>query len=141
MFDIHNSIHVIVFNCSFLHNRGTGVIQEPYRGNTGALSITYNNISSSASNPHITVTSCNFTNNSALATVNFRSSNQVLRSGVLTGRGGEMAVFVQENHFNITVYVHGVLLDIIQLVPMVDQFTFCLKDMAVIMERLIHVVF
>ena len=107
MFDIHNSIHVIVFNCSFLHNRGTGVIQEPYRGNTGALSITYNNISSSASNPHITVTSCNFTNNSALATVNFRSSNQASQSGVLTGRGGAMAVFVQENHFNITVYVRG----------------------------------
>ena len=96
-----------MFNCSFLHNRGTGVIQEPYRGNTGALSITYNNLSLSASNPNITVTSCNFTNNSALATVNFRLSNQIFHSGVLTGRGGAMAVFVQENHFNITVYVHG----------------------------------
>ena len=94
VFDIHNSIDVTVFNCSFLHNGGTGVIQEPYRGNIGALSITYNNISSSASNPHITVTSCNFTNNSALARVNFRSPNQVVRSGVLTGKGGAMAVFV-----------------------------------------------
>ena len=107
VFDIHNSINVTVLNCSFLHNRGTGVIQEPYRGNTGSLSITYNNMSSSASNPNITVTLCNFTNNSALATVNFRSTNHVVRSGVLTGRGGAMAICVNENHFNITAYVSG----------------------------------
>ena len=106
VFDIHNSIHVTVFNCSFLHNRGTGVIQEPFRGNTGALSITYNNLSSPASNPNITVTSCSFTNNSALASVNFRSTNNIAGSGVLTGRGGAMAVFVNENNFNITAYVH-----------------------------------
>ena len=106
VFDIHNSIHVTVFNCSFLHNRGTGVIQEPFRGNTGALSITYNNMSLSASNPNITVTSCNFTNNSALDTVN-RSSDQVFSSYIFTGRGGAMAVFVHENHSNITTYVRG----------------------------------
>ena len=74
VFDIHNSIHITVFNCSFLHDRGTGVIQKLFRGNTGALSITYNNLSSSASNPNITVTLCNFINNYALATVNFRST-------------------------------------------------------------------
>ena len=107
VFDIHNSLHIIVFNCSFLHNRGTGVIQEPFRGNTGALSITYYNMSSSASNPNITVTLCNFINNSALATVNFRSPNQFLRSGVLTGRGGAIGVFVKENRFNITSYVRS----------------------------------
>ena len=73
MLDIHNSIHVIVFNCSFLHNCGTRVIQEPYCGNTGALSTTYN-LSSSASNHNITVTSYNFINNSALATVSFRAT-------------------------------------------------------------------
>lgn len=95
-----------VFNCSFFHNRGTGVIQEPYRGNTGALAITYNLMSSFASNPNITVTSCNFINNSALATVNFRSSNQVFGSGIFTGRGGAMAVFVREHYFNITAYVY-----------------------------------
>ena len=87
VFDIHNSLHVIVFNCSFLHNRGTGVIQEPFYGNTGALSITYYNMSSSASNPNNTVTLCNFTNNSALATVNYRSTSQIAHIGVLTGRG------------------------------------------------------
>ena len=107
VFDIHNSIDVTVFNCSFLHNRGTGVIQEPFRGNTGALSITYNNMSSPASNPNITITSCNFTNNSALDMLNFRSSSQVFSSGIFTGRGGAMAVFVQENYFNITTYVYG----------------------------------
>ena len=107
VFDIHNSIHVTVFNCLFLHNSGTGVIHEPFRGNTGALSITYNKMSSPASNPNITVTSCNFTNNSALATVYFKSTNQVASSGVLTGRGGAMAVFVTENHFNVTACVHG----------------------------------
>ena len=107
VFDIHNSLRVIVFNCLFLHNRGTGVIQEPYRGNTGALSITYYNMSSSASNPNNTVTLCNFINNSALATVNYRLTSQVGHRGVLTGRGGAMGVFVKKNHFNITAYIHS----------------------------------
>ena len=52
-------------------------------------------MSSPASNPNITVTSCNFTNNSALDTVN-RTSDQVFSSYIFTGRGGAMAVFVQE---------------------------------------------
>ena len=107
MFDIHNCIDVNVQNCTFTHNYGTGIINEPFRGNTGALAITYNYLGSSASNPNVSVTGSVFINNSAIATTNFLTADQVFESGVLTGRGGGMAIFVRENHFNISAVVSG----------------------------------
>ena len=89
----------------FLNNIGTGITQKPYRGNTGALSITYNHVEpgSIPGDPVITVNSCFFINNSATAETSFKSANQVFGKGILTGRGGAMAVFVRENNYNITV--------------------------------------
>ena len=107
VFDIHNCIEVNVKNCTFTHNYGTGIINEPFRGNTGALAITYNYLGSSASNPNVSVTGSVFINNSAVAITNFRTSDEVFESGVLTNRGGGMAIFVREDHFNVSALVSG----------------------------------
>ena len=107
VFDIHNSHYVRVHKCSFTDNYGSGIINEPYRGNTGALSITYNNTESSATNPFVIVSDTNFTNNSADPTDNFLTINQIISSGVHVGSGGGMAVFVREYNFDITATIKG----------------------------------
>ena len=104
VFDIHNCIEVNVQNCTFTHNYGTGIINEPFRGNTGALAITYNYLENSTSNPNVSVTGSVFINNSALS---FRPSNEVFESGVLTDRGGGMAIFVREDNFSVSALVSG----------------------------------
>ena len=93
---------------SFLKsNRGTGITKRPYRGNTGSLSITYNHIETGSipGNPIVTIKLCRFINNSATAATSFKSSDQVFAKGILTGRGGAMAVFARENVFNISVLI------------------------------------
>ena len=107
MFDIHNCIEVNVQNCTFTHNYGTGIINEPFRGNTGALAITYNYLGSSASNPNVSVTGSVFVNNSVYPNMTFRTVDEVFESGVFTDRGGGMAIFVREDHFNVSALVSG----------------------------------
>ena len=104
VFDIHNCLEVTVENCTFSDNYGSGIITEPFRGNTGGLSITYNRMDAFTSNPSITVSSCNFINNTAVPSESF-NTDQVFSNGVFTGRGGGMAVFVNENRFNISAEV------------------------------------
>ena len=47
-----------------------------------------------------------FVNNSAIPSDTL-NSNQVLQSGVLTGRGGGLGVFIRENKLNIAITVYG----------------------------------
>ena len=107
VFDIHNCYNVTILESFFISNRGTGITERPYRGNTGSLSITYNHVESGSipGNPVITIKSCRFINNSATATSSLKSSDQVFSKGILTGRGGAMAVFARENVFNISVMI------------------------------------
>uniref|UniRef100_A0A1X7UZL8 Right handed beta helix domain-containing protein n=1 Tax=Amphimedon queenslandica TaxID=400682 RepID=A0A1X7UZL8_AMPQE len=107
VFDIHNCYNVTILESFFTSNRGTGITEKPYRGNTGSLSITYNHVETGSipGNPIIIIKSCRFINNSATAETSFKSANQVFGKGVLTGRGGGMAVFARENVFNISVLI------------------------------------
>ena len=100
MFDIHNCINVTVSDCYFLNNYGTGIIQEPFRGNTGALAITYYNMDTSFDNPTSIVSGCTFNNNSAAA-IERLTTNKFFSTGVFTGRGGSMGIFINEANFNI----------------------------------------
>ena len=102
MFDIHNCINVTISDCYFLNNYGTGIILEPYRGNSGALAITYNYMDTSLNDPIIIVSDCMFINNSA---INHSTSNQVFSTKIFTGRGGAMAILVNESNFTVTVRV------------------------------------
>ena len=107
VFDIHNSINVTVNNCSFTDNYGSGIINEPYRGNTGALSITYSNMNSSATNPFVIVSDTFFKSNSAFYTNDTSTGGKTFSIGVLKGRAGGMAVFVNENNFNVNATIEG----------------------------------
>ena len=100
MFDIHNCINVTVSDCYFLNNYGTGIILERFRGNTGALAITYYNINTSLDDPTIIVSGCTFTNNSA-DSMEITHSTKVLLTGIFRGRGGSMGIFINEPNFNI----------------------------------------
>ena len=126
VFDMHNSLHVVVFNCSFLHNRGTGIIQEPYHGNTGALSITYNNLSLSASNPNITVTSCIVTLLTILHWICLILDRQVRSLVVVFSlEGVEQWLYLYNKIISISPHIFVVvILDIMQLVRMVDTLCF-----------------
>ena len=64
-------------------------------------------MNSSATNPFVIVSDTNFSNNTADPTKNFLTTNQVISSGVLVGRGGGMAVFVREYNFDITATIKG----------------------------------
>ena len=106
MYDIHNCLTVTVDNCTFAHNFGSGISVEPFRGNTGSLSITYNNFDSRLHiNPTVFVGNCMFINNTAVASKTL-NTDRIFSSGILSGRGGGMAVFVLENVFAVSVKIH-----------------------------------
>ncbi len=106
MYDIHNCLTVTVDNCTFAHNFGSGISFESFRGNTGGLSITYNNFDSRLHlNPTVIVGNSMFINNTAVASKTF-NTDQIFTSGILTGRGGGMAVFVLEDVFGVSVKIH-----------------------------------
>ena len=99
--DIYNCASVKIEGCVFSHNRGTGIIQEPYRGNTGAVCICCNLNSTTIPmmegmppNMDVVVSSTTFLNNSANAIDTFRSSSSALFNGILTGRAGGLGIFV-----------------------------------------------
>lgn len=93
--EVHNCLTVQIVNSFFSHNRGTGIIIEPYRGNTGAVAITFLQWSTSmCPTANITITNSVFHNNSALAEESYRSSSDAILSGTLTGRGGGLGIFI-----------------------------------------------
>lgn len=108
VFDIYNCEQLCITNSSFSHNRGSGVIEEPFRGNTGAVAVGFHNIEEGRKDPIVRVSGSNFTNNTAS---NFRSSNEALGGGILVGRGGGMGVWMIDQRYNISVLVSGCLFE------------------------------
>ena len=111
VFDIHNCINITVSDCYFLNNYGTGIIPQPYRGNTGALAITYNDMDTSLDNPNIAIENCTFDNN--YVTTRDRAAglaDQVFATSIFKGRAGGIAIFVREDHFNITATISNCLM-------------------------------
>ena len=104
--DVFNCHHV-VFNDSLLENNfGTGIVNASYRGNTGGASFGYNTLPLDFSSPRLTVSHCVFRNNSATATSAFRTSSQAFFAQIFSGRGGAMAVFVNESRHDLRVLIH-----------------------------------
>ena len=100
--DIYNCPSVLIEGCTFSYNRGTGIIQQPFRGNTGAVSICYylhngtvpSTLLGSPFNMDITVTNTVFLNNSAIANNIYKSSSNAFFNGILTGRAGGLGIFI-----------------------------------------------
>ena len=103
--DVYNCQSTSLTNSSFLDNTGSGISNSSYRGNTGAVSIGFNNVPADISSPNVRVSGCNFTNNSATARSVFRTSNQAAASQIFSGRGGALGVFINESLYNISVVI------------------------------------
>ena len=105
MFDIYNCGNISISDSNFIDNSGTGTSRYSFRGNTGAISIGYNNIPTSFSQTVAEVSHCNFTNNRATADSRVRSINGVFFSTIFTGRGGSLGVFYNESYHDILLRV------------------------------------
>ena len=105
-FDIHNCESVSIVNSYFHENKGTGIIKEPFRGNTGAVAITYSDIDYNYGNIKIKVINTSFINNSALTNNRtFRSTSDAFYNGILTGRAGGLGVFVNKRDHNVIISI------------------------------------
>ena len=91
--DIYNCISVNVTSCVFEYNGPAAVVKpETFRGHSGGLSLAYSSLEVS---PEFSVTDCNFTNNTADPSLGIqRTTSQVFRQRVFTGRGGGLVVLV-----------------------------------------------
>ena len=104
VFDIFNSNNITIVNSSFIDNYGTGSVLIPFRGNTGAVAIGYDNDKPSCIvNPTILMEYCLFINNSAIVTTkSLRTSTDILSNGVFPSRGGGFGLFMRESIQNIS---------------------------------------
>ena len=107
VFDIFNSNNITIVNSSFIDNYGTGTVLIPFRGNTGAVAVGYDNDKPShVVNPSIMVECCLFINNSANATAeSIRSATSLVSDNEITGRGGGFGLFMKEFVQNITAII------------------------------------
>ena len=105
MLDIYNCQSTFLSNSTFLDNSGSGISNYAYRGNTGAVSIGFNNVPADISFPNVLVSRCNFTNNSATARSVFRTPSQAFSSQIFSGRGGALGVFINESFYNLSVEI------------------------------------
>ena len=107
VFDIFNSNNITIVNSSFIDNYGTGTVLIPFRGNTGAVSVGYDNDKPSrVVSPTILIQYCLFINNSANTTAeSSRSATNLVSDNEFTGRGGGFGLFMKESVQNITAVI------------------------------------
>ncbi len=103
--DILNCESVILNCLLFEDNIGTGTFQESFRGNTGALSLSFQNYPQTFSTPRIKLNNCQFINNRAEATENFLSTNEALSRNIFTGRGGSIGIFINEHMSDVNIHI------------------------------------
>ncbi len=112
VFDIFNCESVNLEQSHFGSNSGTGILFETFRGNTGALSIGYVKYPHFLSQPRVSISNCEFFNNSALASSEFLTTERAVSNRVFTGRGGGLGIFIDESNQSVIVditdcTVHG----------------------------------
>ena len=103
--DVYNCHHTVFADTALEHNRGTGILQISYRGNTGGVSFGYNTLPSHFSTPSLKVSNSTFRNNSATAETVQLSSDQALDGQFFTGRGGALGVFSNESRYDLDVVI------------------------------------
>ena len=98
--DIFNCPNITITGSTFFNNSGTGISRTPFRANSGAVAIGFDNIDVELVNPVFMVTRCNFTNNRATAKSLFRPPNNAVFNRIFSGRGGGIGMYI--NEYNIT---------------------------------------
>ncbi len=109
VFDIFNSVDITIMSSIFFNNSGTGISRKAFRGNTGAVSIGFNNIEldqQEGGQPQISVSNCNFTRNRATAIALVRSTDAVFTNNIFSGRGGGLGIFIDDSRYNITAFIY-----------------------------------
>ena len=106
VFDIYDSDLIRIMGSHFSNNTGTGSVLLPFRGNTGAVAIAYNQNQQANNNPNILVENCTFTNNQAkVSAASFQASGNSLLREIFVGTGGALGVLVNESSYNVTAVV------------------------------------
>ncbi|XP_019852697.1 PREDICTED: uncharacterized protein LOC109582431 [Amphimedon queenslandica] len=100
--DIYNCETVTISGCMFYDNVGMGSNELPYRGNTGSVSIGYNDMDTGYNNPKIIVRDTHFVNNSAY---HYRGTSKAFFRGIFQGRAGGLGIFINESYHNVSILV------------------------------------
>lgn len=103
--DVFNCQQVLFTHSSLEHNRGTGIANTTFRGNTGGACFGYNTLPNGFSSLSLNVSNCTFYNNSATAESVFRTSSRAFADSVFSGRGGALAVFSNASNGNLLVNI------------------------------------
>ena len=102
--DIYNCQNVTLGHITLLNNSGNGRLLESVRGNSGGLAIGYNMLPKNFLNPILTVSNSIFRNNRALG---FLSPERAVTGQVFLGRGGGMALYMNESFQDIHIEITG----------------------------------
>lgn len=101
--DIYNCKSVHLESVSLSDNSGEGRLLEPVRGNSGGVAIGYNMLPMDYIQSTLTMSNCHFLRNQARG---FISAEVAVASQLYRGRGGGVAVYMNESytaiHINIT---------------------------------------
>jgi hypothetical protein len=94
--NVFNATKIVVESSTFTNNTAHGVFEDvPYRGQAGGLSI---GISRNSRRLRYSITNCTFDGNSGLSDASYRrTTTEVFLSGILTTRGGGLAVLIHES--------------------------------------------
>lgn len=80
------------------NNSGNGRFLETVRGNSGGVAIGYNRLPTEYTDPTLTISNSNFTMNRAFG---FLAPERAVTAKVYIGRGGGMALFINESYQDI----------------------------------------
>ena len=108
--DVYDCTIVSVLDSIFMHNGPVShtLKSQPFRGNSGGLSIAYNNVTSSGVKLSVFVERCIFINNSALPDLQLQlTSSLAVSSKTFTGRGGALGLLLSNELQHIEVLVRG----------------------------------
>jgi hypothetical protein len=100
--DIFNCQNVVLDNVSFQNNSGNGRLLEAVRGNSGSVAFGYNRLPSAVGRPTLSLLNCVFLMNRAMG---FLPSESAVAEQVFLGRGGGMAVYINESDQAIQVEI------------------------------------
>ncbi|XP_065898161.1 uncharacterized protein [Dysidea avara] len=105
VFDLHNCLHITIANSTFIDNYGSGALLLPFRGNTGAVSIGYNNYNITNTAVVLITDSSFIANQARVKTETFQDSTGAFLDGRFTGRGGGLAILMNPSSGNLSINV------------------------------------
>ncbi len=113
--EISNSPVIVVESCQFTNNTSEGIGKTAYSGNSGGLSIGFNNNNRSAIFqsilPQIRVKDTEFIDNNATAAMDFQYDvSFVLKKNIYNQRGGGMAIYLGAPNYQAQVLVQNCFL-------------------------------